>query len=105
MAEVADMKLDRMDGKRISIFSELNWMEDSFKSMAGKLHALWNKEQARIDKFQNERQARILSQIKDAVDVASSLTHPMVLCNANYFCKMGGLISYEKLRDSGMLVV
>jgi len=105
MAEVAEMRLDKVGQKRISFFSEVFNMEQSFRSMAQKLDTFWQDEQKRINSLEEEDARRVQGTVMDAIYKTVELGHPMVLVNAQTFVNNGRLVSYEVLRDRGKLTV
>jgi hypothetical protein len=105
MALVAEMKVDSCSSEGLSMYKEVCEMEVSFQTMRKKLRDFWTDEQARHQKREESHRRRLRTRVLSAISEADSLRHPMVLCKASCFVEMGGLRSYESLRDSGKLVV
>ncbi|CAK0896107.1 unnamed protein product [Prorocentrum cordatum] len=108
MALVAEMKVDSCSSEGLSMYKEVSGvseMEVSFKTMKQKLREFWTDEQARHQKREESHRRRLRTRVLSAIADADSLRHPMVLCKASCFVEMGGLRSYESLRDAGKLVV
>jgi hypothetical protein len=105
MALVAEMKVDSCSSEGLSMYKEVSEMETSFKTMKQKLRDFWTDEQARHQKREESHRRRLRTRVLSAISEAESLRHPMVLCKASCFVEMGGLRSYESLRDAGKLVV